>query len=63
MSTDRHVAHSLGESLDHLEADEDLVAAIGRPLIENYVAIKRAEIEELADKSRREVFDYYAPFI
>lgn len=63
VSTDRHVAHSLGESLDHLEADEDLVAAIGRPLIENYVAIKRAEIEELADKSRREVFDYYAPFI
>ena len=63
VSTDRHVAHSLGQSLDRLEADADLVNALGQPLIENYVAIKRAELEELDGKTRSEVFDYYAPFI
>ena len=63
VNTDRHIAGTLEESLALLEKDEALVDAIGRLLIENYVAIKRAEIEELAGKSFEEIFDYYAPFL
>lgn len=63
VSTDRHIAASLTDSLDLLAADSRLVDEIGRPLIENYVCIKRAEAEELKDKSEAEIFSYYAPFI
>lgn len=63
VGTDRHIAGSLGESLDILEKDDALVDAIGRLLIENYLAIKRAEIEEVDGKSTKEIFDYYAPFL
>ena len=63
VDTDRHIANDLGSSLDLLEKDDALVDAVGRLLIENFVAIKRAEIEEVAGKSKQEVFDYYAPFL
>lgn len=63
VGTERHIAGSLGESMDLLEKDDALVDAIGRLLIENYVAIKRAEIEEVDGKSTKEMFDYYAPFL
>lgn len=63
VGTDRHIAATLADSLDGLESDSSLVDAIGRPLIENYVYIKRAEAEELKDKSDEEIFAYYAPFI
>ena len=63
VNTDRHVAETLPESLDRLEADDDLIDALGRPLVANFVAMKRHEIEEVAGKSAQEVFDYYAPFI
>ncbi len=63
VSTDRHIAGSLGESLDLLEQDAPLVDALGRLLVENFVAIKRAEIEEVAGKSKDEIFNYYAPFL
>lgn len=63
VNTDRHVAHSLPESIAFLEKDEQLVDAIGRLLVENYAFVKRAEAEELDGKTEQEIFDYYAPFI
>ena len=58
-----HTADSLGEALDLLEADETLVDAVGRPLIENYLAVKRDEIAELDGKTEAQIIDYYLPFI
>jgi glutamine synthetase len=63
VSTQRHIADDLGAALDALVADTSLSAALGQPLIDNYVAIKRAEVDALEGKSAEEVFDYYAPFI
>jgi len=63
VGTQRHIAHDLEGALKHLESDSVLVDAIGRPLIENYVSIKRAEAAELEGKSQSEIFNYYAPFI
>lgn len=61
--TERHIADTLSGSLDALEADTVLCKAIGKPIIDNYVAIKRVEIEELMGKSHQDIFDYYAHFI
>lgn len=63
VSTDQHVAESLGASLNHLESDTSLMSAIGSLLVENFIFVKRAEIEELKDKSFDDVFNYYSPFI
>lgn len=63
VNTDRHIAHSLPESLAALEQDTELTKKIGTRLIENFCAIKRAEIEELAGKSPEEVVEYYAHYI
>jgi glutamine synthetase len=63
VDADRHVAGSLGEALKLLEKDEALVDALGRLLVENFAAIKRAEIKEVKGKSKQEMFDYYAPFL
>ena len=63
VNTDRHTATDLENSLKALEADKKLTNAVGPLLIENYAAIKRAEIAELNGKSHQEIFDYYAPFI
>lgn len=63
ISTDRHTPHSLGEALDSLEADKELAGAIGQVMIDNYVAIKRAELAELEGKSDAEQLDYYMNFI
>jgi glutamine synthetase len=63
VNTSRHIPDSLPEALDALEADTDLVEAVGRDLIDNYLAIKRAELDEVKDLSPAELFDYYAPFI
>jgi len=63
VGTDRHIAESLGESLDHLERDAALTDAIGRLLVENFVALKRAEIEEVRGKDAGAIFDYYAPYL
>jgi glutamine synthetase len=59
----RHIPDTLEAALDALVADTRLGAALGQPLVDNYVAIKRAEAAALAGKSPAEVFDYYAPFI
>lgn len=63
VDTQRHVAESLSDSLDHLDADKALKNAISPLMIDNFIAIKRAEIGELAGKTHEDVFDYYAPFI
>ena len=63
VDTDRHIADDLATSLELLEKDNALVDALGRLLVENFVAIKRAEIEEVKGKSKQEIFDYYAPFL
>jgi glutamine synthetase len=62
-STERHTPHNLGEALDALERDVALAGAVGRELVDNFLAIKRAELAELEGKSERGIFDYYAPFI
>ena len=63
VNTERHIADDLGASLDYLQADTALTSAMGQVLVDNYVAIKRAEIAELDGKSHEEIFQYYAPFI
>lgn len=63
VDAERHVARSLGESLDLIEKDTTLVNALGPLLVANFVAIKRAEIEEVKGKSQEEMFDYYAPYL
>jgi glutamine synthetase len=63
VNTNRHTPHSLTEALDALAADTSLTSAVGQALIDNYLAIKRAEVAKLEEKSPQEVFDYYAPFI
>ncbi len=63
VNTDRHIPDTLTDALDVLEKDEALTNAVGKLLVENFVAIKRAEIEETKGKSKDEIFDYYAPFL
>lgn len=63
VNTDQCVADNLAHSLDLLEADSTLTQAIGDPLIANYCAIKRAELEELSGKSFDEVLNYYSFYI
>ena len=63
ISTDRHTPHSLGEALDALEKDRVLAEAVGPVLIDNYIAIKRQELEELAGKSSEEQIAYYLHYV
>ncbi len=63
VSTSRRTATCLGTSLDNLVADTQLVEAVGQELVDNFVAVKREEIEELKEYSVEQHFDYYSPFI
>jgi len=63
VDTNRHAPTSLPAALDALMADEALVDAVGRPLIENYEGVKRAELGEVGGKTAQDTFEYYAPFI
>jgi len=63
VNTTRHTPHSLSEALDALGEDDVFVDALGRPLVDNFIAVKRAEIAALDGASAQDVFDYYAPFI
>jgi len=63
VDTDRHIAGSLEESLDLLEKDTALSGALGQGLVDNFIGVKRAEIEEVKGKTEQEIFDYYAPFL
>ncbi|WCL54720.1 glutamine synthetase family protein [Gimibacter soli] len=62
-TTTRHVPASLGEALGYLKKDTAFTDRMGQTLIDNYIAIKEAEIEEVAGKDAAGIFDYYAPFI
>lgn len=63
INTDRHTKHSLTESLEALEADTDFTQNLGQGLIDNFCAIKRAEIDELANLSRDKIIDYYLHYV
>lgn len=63
ISTDRHTPHNLGDALDALEQDKVLGVALGQVMVDNYIAIKRAELGELDGKSNEEQLDYYMNFI
>ena len=58
-----HIADTLGQSINALQADETLVNAIGKGLIDNYCAIKNAEIDEIAKLSQEQMLAYYAHYI
>ncbi|MEM7095737.1 MAG: glutamine synthetase [Actinomycetota bacterium] len=67
-TTDERCATSLGEALDDLEADTALAAAVGQPIVDNFVFNKRAEVErfdgdiaseELTDFERRMYLPYH----
>ena len=57
------VADDLSGALSALEADSALVDAVGAELVANHVAVKRVEIEKLADRDADGVRDYYIRFI
>lgn len=63
VNTNRHVPTSLPDALAALEADTVLTQELGQVLVDNFVAIKRAELDELEGKSAQDTFNYYAPFI
>lgn len=63
VNTKRRIATTLGKSLDLLANDKPLVEAVGNELIDNFIAIKRAEIQEVEGFSQEQIFNYYSPFI
>ena len=63
IGTDRHTPHDLGSALDALESDVALKSAIGAPLIDNFIAIKRQEVETLSGLSDADQIAYYLHYI
>jgi glutamine synthetase len=69
-NTDRKVPATLEAALDALEADRELVDALGPGLVQAFAMVKRAEwkryAEAVADPATTEVTDwelaYYLPF-
>ena len=69
-ASDVHVPETLAEALEALEADKELCAALGDPLVRSFVALKLAEWERyaaaVADPATADVtpweVDYYLPF-
>ena len=65
-----HVPATLTEALDVLERQDRLIEALGAPLVEAFVALKRAEWERyvgaVGDPETTELttweLDYYSPF-
>ena len=63
VGTDVHTPTNLSEALDALESDTALVEAIGHGIIDNFVGIKRHEIDTLEGRSFEEQLAYYMHFI
>lgn len=63
VSTDVHAPDDLGEALTALEEDSALVQALGPDLVGNFIAVKRRELESLADKSAEDQLAYYLHYI
>lgn len=61
--TEESVCGSLGESLDALQQDTALTQALGQELVENFLDIKRDEVEHTGKMSEPEVIDHYFPYI
>lgn len=57
------VAENLAAALSDLAADQALVTAVGAGLVENHIAIKTKEIEEVAALSGDAARDYYLNFV
>lgn len=62
VNTDRHVPESLGDSLDVLEADEELCQAIGREFVDHFLRIKRTEWKKFMVYVTDWERDHYLPF-
>ena len=60
---DQGVAENLSKALTDLENDSALCKKLGETLVQNHVFVKQTEIETLADKSDREILDYYIHYI
>jgi glutamine synthetase len=59
----RHVPSGLDKSLDALDHDQDLRAAVGLEYCDALLFLKRDEFKRLLGKSVDEIRDYYLPFI
>lgn len=62
-STTRHVPPNLSLALDALEADTELVKAVGEELVGQFVAIKRAEWDKFIAAVTDWELKYYLPFL
>ncbi len=63
VNTERHVPTTLTDALDALKKDTALTEAISQLMIDNYIAIKEAEVKELDGKDAAGQFDYYGHYI
>ncbi len=57
------VAKDLHGAMDDLESDSALSAAVGRPLVENLIYMKRKEFKKTRDLEGDELRDFYIHFI
>jgi glutamine synthetase len=62
-STDRMTPANLAAALDALVVDESFCAAIGQPLVDNFVALKRDEWQKFADAVTDWELSYYLPYL
>jgi glutamine synthetase len=62
-STEQHVPDDLGRALDALEADQPLVQAVGKEVIDLFVCIKRAEWQKFTAAVTDWELNYYLPFL
>lgn len=63
VSVTRRICETLSQSLDSLENDIELTHQLGSHLIQNYLDIKRAEVDELKGLSFNEIVSYYSHYI
>ncbi len=63
VDTVRRAAPSLDEALDNLEADRDIVDALGKDFVDGFVVVKRAEWERYAAHTTDWELDEYLHFL
>ncbi len=57
------VGATLGEALDDLIADTDLVQAVGETLVRNLIAIKQAELAQIEKLFSQDKVNYYLDYV
>jgi glutamine synthetase len=62
-STDRHVPDDLNQALNALEADTALAEAVGKQLVAQFAAVKRAEWQKFVSAVTDWERQYYLPFV